>query len=68
MILDGQLSPTYSLLALLLCLKRPWGIGGCSPEQKDPDNTNQTNDVITGLARKHSDSVSASSNHQFASA
>jgi len=30
-------------LGLLSCFaqKRHWGIGGCSPEQKDSDNTNQ---------------------------
>src|SRR5439155_23515769 len=52
-------------LGLLSCFtqKRHRGIGGSSPEQKDSDNTNQTSEVITGLARKRSDSVSASSNH-----
>src|SRR5947208_14684689 len=56
-------------LGLLSCFtqKRHRGIGGSSPEQKDSDNTNQTSELITGLARKRSDSVSASSNH-FSSA
>jgi hypothetical protein len=29
---------------LLFAQRRHWGIGGCSPEQKDSENTNQTSE------------------------
>src|SRR6266699_1486094 len=56
-------------LGLLSCFaqKRHRGIGAAAPNKKILTIQIRPAKVITGLARKHSDSVSASSNH-FSSA